>query len=141
MEPPAPWISSRRLGTGALLAGAAYAVVASFTTPFTLGADVVTALPIVLAAVVFGLRMRRPRRAQGIPTGDRSETSASTGRWSLVWLGMTGLVLGWELFVYSQAPRHLHPTLTALIDTVDDSQVGKSLLFGLWLLAGWYLLP
>ncbi len=140
MEPPARRISSRRLGTGVVLAGMAYAVMASFTTPFTLGADVVTALPIGLAAVVFGLRMRWPRRPQGIPTGDPSEPAASTGRWSLVWLGMTGLVLGWELFVYSQAPRQLHPTLSALIDTVDDSHVGKSLLFGLWLLAGWYLL-
>jgi hypothetical protein len=135
MEPPAPGISSWRLATGVLLAGVAYAVLASFTTPFTLGADVVTALPIGLAAVVFGLRMRWPKRSQGVPT----EPAASTGRWSLVWLGMTGLVLGWELFVYSQMPRHLHPTLSALIDTVDDSHLGKTLLFGLWLLLGWYL--
>ncbi len=133
-------IPSWRLGTGVLLAGVAYAVVASFTTPFTLGAEVVTALPIGLAAVVFGLRMRWPQRAKGIPAGDPTAASASTGRWSLVWLGLAGSVVGWELFVYSQVPRHLHPTLSALIDAVDDSHLGKTLLFGLWLLLGWYLL-
>jgi hypothetical protein len=140
MEPPVRWISSRRLGAGVLLAGGAYAVLASFTTPFTLGADLVTALPIGFAAVVFGLRMRWPRRSPGIPAGSPAQPATSTGRWSLVWLGAAGLVLGWELFVYSQTPRHLHPTLSTLIDTVDDGHAGKSLMFALWLVLGWYLL-
>src|ERR1700684_1590407 len=101
MEPPTRWISSWKLRTTVLLAGVVYAVVASFTKPFTLGADVVTAVPIGLAVVVFGVRMRWPRRFRGIPTGNPTQPVAPIDRWSWLWLGMAGLVLGWELFVYS----------------------------------------
>ena len=140
MEPPTRWISSWKLRTSVLLAGVAYAVVASFTKPFTIGADVLTAVPIGLAAVVFGVRMRWPRRFRSVATGDPTEPEASINRWSWVWLAMAGLVLAWELFVYSQAPRHLHPTLSSLIDTVNAGHLGKTVMFGLWLLLGCYFL-
>jgi hypothetical protein len=140
MEPPTRWFSSSKLSASVLLAGVVYSVLASFTKPFTIGADVVTALPIGLAAVVFGVRVGWPRSSRGIPAANPTEPKVPINRWSLVWLGMAGLVVGWELFVYSQAPRHVHPTLSSLIDTVDASHVGKTVMFGLWLLLGSYLI-
>jgi hypothetical protein len=158
MQPGTWWFSSSKLGLSVVLAGVAYSVVASFTQPFTIGADIVTAVPLGLAAVLFGIRLRWPSRSQprateaseprgqareGAPamsTGTRAEPVGSFDRRSLVWLGMAGVVLGWELFAYTQTPRHAHPTLSSLIDMVDATQVGRTLMFALWLLLGCYLI-
>ncbi len=147
------WSASSKLGATVVLGGVAYAVGASFTQPFTIGADLVTALPLGLAAVLFGVGLssasRSRRRAtepggsggpaeEGCPAASPRLQTKRVG-W-LVWPALAGAVVGWELLVYSQSPRPAHPTLSSLIDMADASQVGKTLLFGLWLLLGSFLL-
>ena len=122
-------------------AGLLWAAVASSTRPFTGGAELVTAVPPIVAVTVLAVRMRT---AGGPPSASlprhRSETGPKPlGRWSLVWLAMTAAVGSWELFCYLSAPRSEHPTLSTLIDLLDSSRAGKTAAFALWLVLGWYL--
>jgi hypothetical protein len=141
-QPPQP---ARRktllIGAGAV-AGLLWAATASSTRPFTGGADLVTAVPPIVAVTLVAMRMRA---AAGGPTSaslphHRSESGPRPlGRWSLVWLALTAAVGGWELFCYLSAPRNEHPTLSTLIDMLDSSRAGKISGFALWLALGWYL--
>jgi hypothetical protein len=120
--------------------GLATAIGASFTDPFTLGADIVTAIPVFVGALLLAGRLRS---GGGAAVELRSEHAAARlaplNRWALVWLGLFVAVLGWELYTYLSAPRHAHPTLSALIDMLDATPTGKFVAFSLWLALGWYL--
>ena len=118
-------------------AAVAYGALASFTTPFTVGADVVTALPLVAAVMVAWWWRRRPGRSVAVVRGeiDGSEWS----RWSFVWAVPLLAVTAWELYCYTQLPRNEHPTLSALIDMLDAHRVGKIVAVALWLGLGFFL--
>ena len=122
-------------------AGLLWAVMASSTRPFTGGADVVTAIPPIVAVAVLAVRMR----TAGGPTSTTplphpfDPVPKRLGRWSLAWLAMAVAVGSWELFCYLSAPRLEHPTLSTLIDMLDSSRSGKVTGFALWLVLGWFL--
>ena len=46
---------------------------------------------------------------------------------------------GLELYCLFNLPRVEHPTLSALIDMLDSTRVGKVVAVVLWLLIGWAL--
>jgi hypothetical protein len=120
-------------------AALAYALLASFTRPFTGPADAVTALAL---AVAVGITARTIRH--GRPAGLRAATATGAdrsrwNRWGVVWLALLGLVTAWELYCYTQLPRQRHPTLSVLIDTLDSTRVGKTAAFAAWLALGWFL--
>ena len=123
--------------TGAGLAGAA-----SFTRPFTLGADVVTAIPLAVVFVVMLVTIlplgKRNRRVDPGPAPSPAVGFAPSRRW-LWWLAPLLAVTGWELYCYVSQPRVDHPTLSVLIDMLDGSHVGKFVAFVLWLALGWFL--
>jgi hypothetical protein len=114
-------------------AGVAVALWASFTDPFTLGADIVTALPLCVAVPVLAYRLRADRG------GATALPPASTARGALLWPGLMATIVAWELYCYVSAPRSSYPTLSALLDMLDDSHGGKFVAFFLWLALGWYL--
>lgn len=143
-----------------------YGVLVSFTRPFTLPADVATAVPIVAAAgLTFGsLRQRQPAPDAAGPiaattgprtTGPKTTSTDTTGTdttgpkttstarpWRHGWLPWAALVaafVGWELATYFASPRTAHPTLSVVIDLTDSIRVGKTLLVSAWLALGWYL--
>jgi hypothetical protein len=118
--------------------GAALATWVSFTNPFTVGADLVTAIPLGIGVAVLVRRLRTERRTAPVPDGATSRP-ALLNRWALIWLGLLVTVVGWELYCYLSAPRAQHPTLSALIDMLDASPGGKFVAFLLWLALGWYL--
>lgn len=122
------------------LAGAAvaYAVLGSFTRPFTWGADVVTAVPLAVAVVVtFGTSRRSRRiRASGPPSGEVIVPPGGALRWG-VWIVPVAAITGWELYCLVNLPRAMHPTLSSLLDIVDASRLGKTVVFSLWLAFGW----
>jgi hypothetical protein len=121
--------------------GVALAVWASFTHPFTVGADLVTAIPLGIGVVVLVRRLRTDRRPASVLRADGATARlAPLNRWALVWIGLLVTVVGWELYCYLSAPRAQHPTLSALIDMLDASPGGKFVAFLLWLALGWYLL-
>jgi hypothetical protein len=119
-------------------AGLAYALGASFTRPFTLAADVVTAVALVVAVGV------TTRTIRNRPNGDPPVAGATAGRqrwtrWGAVWLVPLGAVTAWELYSYAHLPRQQHPTLSVLIDTLDSTHLGKTVAFAAWLGLGWFL--
>jgi hypothetical protein len=137
----------RRVAAVALVTiGILYAILASWTDPFTTGADVITALPLGVALVAFVVRTTALRRApvtSHLPrrTDDPPAGTPVPFAWGVAcWVVMAALVVGWELFNYANSPRAAHPTVSSLLDAVDSSHVGKSITFFLWLLLGWYLI-
>jgi hypothetical protein len=119
---------------GVVIGGAAlYSWFAAGTTPFTRGANEMTALPLamaLLAAVLLGHVLR----AQG--TRER-RAALPTGRRLWPWWAAIGLVGAWELFCYVDLPRHEHPTFSSLYDSASRWQPLKAMLFFGWLAVGW----
>jgi hypothetical protein len=118
-------------------AGLGYGVLASFTTPFTVGADVVTAIPLAVAVMVAWWRRRRPGTSGSVLPGEIDRSGWS--RWSYVWAVPLLAVTAWEIYCYTQLPRTEHPTLSALVDMLDSSRVGKIVAVALWLGLGFFL--
>jgi hypothetical protein len=119
------------------VAGLAYALAASFTRPFTLAADLMTAVALVVVVGVTARTVRQDRRP-GLPEAGPADRQPWT-RWGVVWLALLGVVIAWELYCYTNLPRHQHPTLSVLIDTLDSTRLGKTAAFAAWLAFGWFL--
>jgi hypothetical protein len=128
----------RRSGIAAALAGVAYALTASFSHPFTVAADVVTAVPLAGAAALTVASFGR-RKAETTMAAGRAGGGARWSRWWLIWVAGVGSVAAWELYCYAHLPREQHPTLSVLVDLLDSSRIGKTVAFGSWLALGWFL--
>jgi hypothetical protein len=120
------------------VAGLAYAVLASFTRPFTLAADVVTAVALAVAVVVV-VRTIRHDRHPGLVTARTGADRERWNRWGVSWLALLAAATAWELYCYAHLPRQQHPTFSVLIDTLDSTRPGKTLSFAAWLALGWFL--
>jgi len=133
------WTLGRLWSTALAAAGLGYAVVASFTRPFTLGADVVTAIPLVAAAALTVWTIR----SDGSDVTDRRSPAAAPlgpiSRWWTVWLAPIVAATAWELYCLAHLPRIEHPTVSALIDSLDSTRVGKIVAVAAWLALGWFL--
>ncbi|HEX3980348.1 MAG TPA: hypothetical protein VHW93_03950 [Acidimicrobiales bacterium] len=113
--------------------GLLYAALASLTRPFTVPADVVTAIPLVVVlALALVTHLRRTTSVPRAPSAIRS-------RGTSVWLAVLGVTAAWELYCYVNQPRQVHPTLSVLIDLLDRTHVGKTAAFAAWLALGWFL--
>lgn len=71
--------------------------------------------------------------------GSALDTGASGVPGFVVWMVPVLAVVGWELYCLASLPRAAHPTLSALIDILDSTRVGKTIAFALWLVGGWFL--
>ncbi len=121
--------------------GLGYAILASLTHPFTWGADVVTSVPLVVAALVIVWSSATTKGVDPVhreSTGARDPAIGGSRRW-VVWLGPILALTGWELYCFFSLPRAAHPTFSSLLDIVDASRVGKTVVFALWLVLGWFL--
>jgi hypothetical protein len=119
------------LGGVAVVGAVAYALGAAATTPFTLAADVMTALPIALALVVAIARWpARPDRSTVL--------DAEQSRHPYVgWVVLFAAVVGWELVEYLvRGSRAAHPTLSSMLDAFNRHYVAKSFSFFVWLCLG-----
>jgi hypothetical protein len=126
---PAVWL-------GACVVAVALAVATSFTRPFTLPADVLTAIPLAGLLVAETVRMVRIRSAR-VPPAEGPVTRSLASWTTLVpWIVLSGAVIGFELFNYFSLPRHAHPTLSSLCDELSSSHAGKAALFLAWLALG-----
>jgi hypothetical protein len=113
-------------------AAALYSWFAALTTPFTFGANVMTGIPLIaaaLAAMWFGHIAR-------IHGSERS-TPQPTGRSLWPWWVSLGVVGAWELFCYLRLPRFDHPTFSSLYDSASRIQPLKAALYLGWLALGW----
>jgi hypothetical protein len=118
----------------ALATTSAYCALASRTTPFTDSADIVTALPIAVAALAFVLRITRhdPTKVTKEPLSPRPR------RWP--WCSLVGAFAVWELFSYFEQPRSEHPTISSLYDGISNIWPLKAAVFFSWLALGWFVL-
>jgi hypothetical protein len=133
-------LAPRWLEAVALL-GLGYAVLASLTHPFTWGADIVTSVPLVAAALITVWSSATTKGADPVQLqapGHRHPAKAGSRRW-VVWLGPILAVAGWELYCFVSLPRGAHPTLSSLLDILDSTRVGKTVAFASWLALGWLL--
>jgi hypothetical protein len=133
--PSAPAVS---LGAGvvAIVSAVGLAVATSFTRPFTLPADVVTAIPLAGLPVAETVRIVRIRSAR-FPRAE-GPVARSLAPWTTLvsWIVLSGVVIGFEVFNYLSLPRHAHPTLSSLCDELSSSHAGKAALFLAWLALG-----
>ena len=116
-----------------LVVMAGYSYVASGTTPFTAGADTVTAVPFAVAAAL-GVRalLRRREHPQAIsrPAGGRM----------LPWVISLGALVVWEVVTYAagfSGGRHAFPTISSLADEAFRHRGAKAAAFAGWLGLGW----
>jgi len=125
----------------ALAAAAAYAWWAATTTPFTVGADVATAIPLgVLVALALaqgrasrrGNELARPLRRLDRPTGARGAA------WPLP--GVLLAAVAFELYNRFSSPRSTHPTVSSLYDAAAGPHAWKAVFVLAWLALGWDLL-
>jgi hypothetical protein len=115
--------------------GIALAVAASFTTAFSTGAEVVTAVAIA-AFVLAALATRRP--APGRPRRPAGATPARTGG-VVVWGVLAAAALAFELGNYFCAPRAAHPTVSYFLTAVAAQPWSRGIAFAAWLALGDYL--
>jgi hypothetical protein len=126
-----PDVPSRWLIALVIVVIGVYVWVAAALHPFTLGEEIMVAVP---ALIVF-VGACWPIRRTG--TGDTARASRVS---VAVWLLLVGLFVGWELFAYFSSPRDQHPTLSIIADEIMSVHAGRALLFLAWLALGWVLI-
>jgi hypothetical protein len=57
----------------------------------------------------------------------------------VVWSAIAAAVLAWELLALRSSPRSQHPTISSLVETIEQHHVGRIVLFLAWLWLGWTL--
>lgn len=138
-----PIVTTNRMA-GALLVAVALglAVATSFTTPFTVPADEVVGAGFVVLGAILVVQWRwskaPPVLARQPMTGPDGRSRRWGWRWA-VWLAPVAAVVAFELFNYTQLPRHAHPTLSSLLDSLTASHPGHAVAFAGWLAFGWFL--
>jgi hypothetical protein len=103
--------------------------------PFTGGADLALLVPIV---ALIGIAQTRRLRRRG-----RASTPTTRAPWFrlavAVWSAIAAAVLAWELLALRSSPRSQHPTISSLVETIEQHHVGRLVLFLAWLWLGWTL--
>lgn len=118
--------------------GAADAIAVSMTRPFTLLADITTAVAIAgtlafgLTAGGFGQQRRDAATSAG---GLRSISGASVAAWS----ALVAALATFELINLFESPRAQHPTISSLLTALTGHEITRGLLFAAWLAAGWWV--
>ncbi len=137
-------VLGRRWAAVLATVGVADVLVASSTHPFTWGADIVTAVPLVLVTVLMARRARSARSARALDTRVAGVETERQPRMlgidpAFVWAAPVVAVTAWELYCLFTLPRRAHPTLSSLLDMLDASHAGKAVAFAAWLVLGWLL--
>jgi membrane protein implicated in regulation of membrane protease activity len=116
-------------------AGAAYALGAAATSPFSWPGDAVTALPVVVLAVLVVVRWPRRPQPQALPL--EAGRAVRGGHPFRAWFALLAVALAWELAEYfARGSRGAHPTLSSMADALDRTYVLKALVFFGWLCLG-----
>ena len=145
---PAGRRPSGRPEAALLLAGGAYALGAAATSAFTWPADVLTAIPIIVLALLVVARW--PRRPLPRPPAPRPEPEPEPepapldvgparrgGHPFRAWAVLLAAAVVWELAEYAaRGSRGAHPTLSSVTDALDRVYVVKALVFFGWLCLG-----
>lgn len=118
------------------VAAVAYAVLLATTRPFTVAADVVTALGLAAGAAALGVRLASERRVAASAEGT---LEGSPGGTAIPWLVLLTVAVGWELYCFFGGPRPAHPTLSTIYDLVARWPAAKAVVVLAWVALGWEL--
>jgi hypothetical protein len=159
MHPEGPPVPSTtvRWSAGTVVTGVAGSVAVvtyswwvATTRPFTLDADVATAVGLAVLVVVSGFTWVR-RRSRPVVVGADARPGRAAGpggagtprRSPLPWLVALGVVVAVELATYFagwSGSRHTYPTVSSLYDTAARVTAVKAVFVGAWLILGWRVL-
>jgi hypothetical protein len=117
----------------AVAVAVAWAWVGSGVRTFTRPAEVITFLP---GLAVLALTLRPSAQLSG-----RTGTSNTRAGWrgALAWVAVAAAVTGWELVQLFEQPRHLHPTLSSVFDSLLSTHPSRFIGYLAWLALGWLL--
>jgi hypothetical protein len=105
--------------------------------PFTGGADLALLVPIVGLLGIAETRRFRRRRSPRPPIASRR---ARHFQFAVVaWSAIASAALAWELLALRSSPRSQHPTISSLVETIEQHHLGRIVLFVAWLALGWTL--
>lgn len=125
------------LAVVAVVATAVYAWFASATTPFTVPADVMTAVPLLGMVVVVALQhIGGAGHVWRRLPADRPPDGGTAVPW-IVLLVLLAVPEGASLLV--AGPRSSHPTISSIADTVFRWHAVKASVYFLWLWLCWYV--
>jgi hypothetical protein len=134
--------SLRRRDTGALRRGAAFVAVLAYgywftdRQPFSGGASLALLVPVVvLIGIAETRRFRRRASARDVQTRRAPLRRLAIVAWSTVLTALTA----WELLALRSSPRSAHPTISSLVESIEQYHVGRIVLFFAWLWLGWTL--
>jgi hypothetical protein len=128
--------------------GVALAILASFTTAFSTGAEVVSGTAIgmfvlvKIAALVKESSAARARRSARALPGEAHPARRATAARShgvAVWGALGTLAIAFELCNYFLSPRNAHPTVSYFLAEVAAHPWSRGVLFAAWLALGAYL--
>jgi hypothetical protein len=129
------------LTAAGLVAVGADAGVAAASRPFTLAANLTTALGLAGIVAAGLVRLSLPREVPAPASLQAPPTDAGAlDRSSIVaWIALALAVATFELVNFVSNPRSAHPTLSSLLNAITGHEVLRGLLFVLWLGAGWWI--
>jgi hypothetical protein len=104
------------------------------------GVIVIVAVAVVAMIVAGVLRHRSAAASDPLMEADGSVTTRSRAMviGSTVWVVLFAAVVGWDAFSFSQQSGDT-PSMSQLIGHVTQFHVGRAVLFGVWVAAGWLL--
>jgi hypothetical protein len=149
--------------TATAVVAVAYSWIAGGLRPFTQPMNVAVAVPVVAVVVLVGLRPRADRYLERAPIGQadarvqepqfplvapsapgrsgharayRRGLSGQARGGALMWVVLFGALAAWELTAFFSSPRHDHPTLSSIADTIMSTHPGRAGMFLAWLALG-----
>ena len=123
------WSEHRSLAAPGALLLAGYAWIASGFQPFTTP-SLIAIVGGGLVAMVAGPQLR-------LVAAPREAAPPVRGAW--VWAVLAGAISAWELQSFLQHPRHDHPTLSSLTNTLLASHPARAVALLAWLAAALWL--
>lgn len=96
------------------------------------------ALRALLAAVVALILIAQVHRRRAAST-PRGETRQIPGfrLAAAVWIAVTGAVVAWELIALRSLPRKAHPTISSIVESVEQYHLARLALYAAWIGLGW----
>ena len=132
---------TRRLRIGAaFLAVFAYGYWFTDRRPFTHGAELALLVPVVVLIAIAQVRRVRRRRNRTSVAVIEETPSATRFRLAVaVWSSIAVAATAWELLALRSSPRSAYPTISSLVENIEQYHFGRIALFFAWLWLGWTL--
>ncbi len=136
--------SNRLIQLLLVLAGGALSTFVAMTDPFTIAADMLTALALAAMLTIFSVREIRSAKGRLAWQGDVDRVNCDSGtgtrrRWGWLWAFALCIVVAFELVNLFLMPRPDHPTISSMLDGLESVRWMKGVTFFAWLALGLFI--